>query len=76
MTRLMNDLMNESRGCLQNSPGYTESVKKPAAQAAGQTLPGATPPVGKIQQFSKSAMTLNQYSNLDALEDLESLGKC
>ena len=28
-------------------------LNKPAAQAAGQTLPDATPPVGKIHQFSK-----------------------
>ena len=31
--------------------------QKPAAQAAGQTLPNATPPVGKIHQFSKIAVT-------------------
>ena len=30
---------------------------KPAAQAAGQTLPDATPPVGKIHPFSKIALT-------------------
>ena len=30
---------------------------KPAAQAAGQTLPDATPPVGKIHPFSKIAVT-------------------
>ena len=30
---------------------------KPAAQTAGQTLPDATPPVGKIHQFSKIAVT-------------------
>jgi hypothetical protein len=44
-----------------------------AAQAAGQTLPNATPSVGKIHPFSKIAVTLNQYSDLDALQDLESL---
>ena len=43
---------------------------KPAAQAAGQTLPDTTSPVGKIHPFSKIAVTLNQYSNLDALQDL------
>ena len=31
---------------------------KPAAQAAGQTLPNATPPVGKIHPFSKIAVTI------------------
>ena len=30
---------------------------KPAAQAAGQTLPNATPPLGKIHPFSKIAIT-------------------
>ena len=30
---------------------------KPAAQAAGQTLPDATPPVGKIRPLSKIAVT-------------------
>ena len=30
---------------------------KPGAQAAGQTLPDATPPVGKIQPFSNIAVT-------------------
>ena len=30
---------------------------EPAAQAAGQTLPDATPPVGKIHPFSKIAVT-------------------
>ena len=30
---------------------------KPAAQAAGQTLPDATPSVGKIHPFSKIAVT-------------------
>ena len=28
--------------------------KKPAAQAAGQTLPDATPPPGKISRLPKS----------------------
>ena len=32
-------------------------INKPAAQAAGQTLPDATPPVGKIHPFSKNAGT-------------------
>ena len=32
-------------------------LNKPAAQAAGQTLPNATPPVGKIHPFSKIAVT-------------------
>jgi hypothetical protein len=30
---------------------------KPAAQAAGQTLPNATLPVGKIHTFSKITVT-------------------
>ena len=30
---------------------------KPAAQAVGQTLPDAAPPVGKIHPFSKIAVT-------------------
>ena len=30
---------------------------KPAAKAAGKTLPDATPPVGKIHSFSKIAVT-------------------
>ena len=30
---------------------------KPAAQAAGQTIPDATPPVGKIYLFSKIVVT-------------------
>ena len=36
-------------------------INKPAAQAAGQTLPDATLPVGKTHPFS----------NLDALQDLD-----
>ena len=44
-------------------------LNKPAAQAAAQapaqTLPDATPPVGKICPFRKIAILLNQYSNLD-----------
>ena len=30
---------------------------KPAAQAAGQTLPDVTPPVGKIHPFRKIPVT-------------------
>ena len=30
---------------------------KLAAQAAGQTLPDATPPIGKIYSFTKMAVT-------------------
>ena len=33
---------------------------KPAVQAAGQTLPDATPPVGKIHPFSKIAVTFER----------------
>ena len=32
-------------------------INKPAARVAGQTLPDATPPVGKIHPFSKIAVT-------------------
>ena len=46
---------------------------KPAVQAAGQTLLDATPPIGKIHPFSKIAVTLNQYSDLDDLQDLDLL---
>ena len=35
-------------------------LNKPAAQAAGQTLPDATPPVGKIHPFSKITLTVKQ----------------
>ena len=52
----------------------TVSAKnKSPAQAARQTLPDATPPVGKMHPFSKIAVTLNQFRDLDALQDLESL---
>ena len=43
---------------------------KPAAQAAGQILPDATPPGGKIHLFSKIAVTFESISDLDALQDL------
>ena len=33
-------------------------MNKPAAQAAGQTLPAEALPIGKIHPFSKSAVTL------------------
>ena len=33
------------------------TLKKPATQAAGQTRPNATPPLGKIHPFSKIAVT-------------------
>ena len=33
------------------------NTNKPAAQGEGQTLPDATPPVGKIHPFSKIAVT-------------------
>ena len=32
-------------------------LNKPAAPAAGQTIPDATPPLRKIHPFSKSALT-------------------
>ena len=40
-----------------------------------QTLPDATPPVGKIHQFSKIAVTLEPIQRLGALQDLECLKK-
>ena len=36
---------------------YSKYINKPAAQAAGHTLPNATPPLGKIHPFSKFAVT-------------------
>ena len=36
-----------------SSLGLTLEKNKPPAQAAGQTLPDATPPVGKVHPFSK-----------------------
>ena len=41
-------------------PPYNQVIdngNKPAAQAAGKTLPDATPLVGKIHQISKLAVT-------------------
>ena len=40
---------------------------KPAAQATGQTLPDAAPPVGKINQFSKIAVTFEPIQPLSGL---------
>ena len=40
-----------------SSYGSGMYLNKPAAQAAGQTLPNATPQVGKIHTFSKIAVT-------------------
>ena len=45
------------------------SANKHAAQAAGHTIPDAIPPEGKIQPFSKIAVILNPYRDLDALPD-------
>ena len=39
-------------------------TNKPAAQAAGQTLPDATPPVDKINPFSKIALTFEPIQRL------------
>ena len=41
----------------QNQFGSAVFTNKPAVQTAWQTLPDATPPVGKIDQFSKIAVT-------------------
>ena len=38
--------------------------KKPAAQVAGQTLPDATPPVGKIHPFSKITVTFEPLQRI------------
>ena len=38
------------------SPKFVQILNKPAAQAAWQTLPDATPPVGKIHPFSNIAV--------------------
>ena len=50
-------------------------VNKPAVQAAGKTLPDATPPLGKIHLFSKIAVTNrhNQFGDLNAFQALESM---
>ena len=40
-----------------------------------QTLPDATPPVGKIHPVSKIAVTLEPIQRLGALQDLECLKK-
>ena len=45
---------------------------KPAAQAAGQTLPTEAPPIGKIDPFSKIAVTFEPLVGFEALQDLES----
>ena len=37
-----------------------------------QTLPDATPPIGKIHPFSKIIVTLDPLGGFDALQDLES----
>ena len=41
-----------------------------------QTFPDEAPPLGKIHPFRKIAVFLDQYSDFDALQDLESLKKC
>ena len=38
-----------------------------------QTLPDATPPIGKIHTFRKIALNLNQGCNFDNPSDLEFL---
>ena len=42
-------------------------TNKPAAQAAGQTLPDASAPVGKIHPFSKIAITFEPIQQLKCL---------
>ena len=37
-----------------------------------QTLPDATPPIGKIHPFSKMAVTFEPLMGFDALQDLDS----
>ena len=47
-------------------------LNKPALdRLQTQTLPDATPPKGKIHQFSKIAVTLEPVLQLDNLKDLE-----
>ena len=50
--------MEDLRKHLETSLKNDQLRNKPAAQAAGQTLPDATPPVGKINPFSKIAVTI------------------
>ena len=49
--------MKELRKHLETSLKNDQLKYKPAAQAAGRTLPDATPPLGKINPFSKIALT-------------------
>ena len=60
--------INYLEACLaeQNKSEHVWHVSrnKPAAQAAGQTLPDATPSVGKNHQFSKIAVTFEPIQRL------------
>ena len=59
------DLFNRPRvaGAALQTP--SSFIHKPATQAAGaQTLPDATPPIGKIHPFSKIAKTFEQIMRL------------
>ena len=49
---------------------------KPAAQAAGQTFPNATPPVDKIHPFSKIAVTIEPLRQFRCPSRLGIFEKC
>ena len=49
---------------------------KPAAKAAGQTLPNATPPVGKIHPFIKIAVTFEPIQRFRCPLRFRISGKC
>ena len=51
-------------------------TNKPAAQAAGQTLPDATPQVGKIHPFSKIAVTCEQIQRFGCPSQFRISEKC
>ena len=65
--------------CTLSNKGFDKSDKmkieknNPAAQAAGQILPDANPPVGKLPRFSKIAVTFEPIQQFRYLQDLESL---
>ena len=49
---------------LYNQQDVDSLKKKPAAQAADATLPHATSPIGKINPFSKMAITFEPIMGL------------
>ena len=57
--KLCNLLTSHIKIAMTFSVQKQEEIKKnPAAQAAGQILPDATPPVGKIRPFGKISVTI------------------